>query len=60
MVYLQERSSKGLLTEGETSMLSSLVKIRMLLKSKAIAADSDDPLADLSADQLKAIMEVLK
>lgn len=58
--YLEERGSKALLTADETVQLSNLVKVRILLKSKALANDSDDDLDSLSTDDLKGLLEVLK
>jgi hypothetical protein len=60
LTYLQAISDKYLLTADQTVQLANLVKIRMLLKAKNATSDNDDPLAGISAEDLKSILEVLK
>lgn len=58
---LEQRSSECLLTLDETSQLATLVKVQMLLKAKGnMDDDKSDPYPDLTADELKELLKVLK
>lgn len=57
---LQERSDKGLLTFDETKALESLVKLQLILKTRAAASRAtEDPFSELATDELKSLLSLL-
>lgn len=56
--YLKSRSEKGLLTETEVQSLCGLVKLQVILKTKA-KTDNEDPYADMSTEELKSLVSML-
>lgn len=59
LTYLKERSELGLLTETEAQIFSSLVKLRVIVTSKAVRDTSGDSLEGISTDELKQLIPLL-
>lgn len=60
LVLLAKQSKKGTLTYEEAQTLERIAKLQILLRMKSLKRTDEDECAELSTEDLKALLPLLK